>query len=52
MDTECANYTVNEIIEKFHQTNSDYTITDFFTKQIQKLKTTIDEEPLVITTRP
>ena len=38
MDTECANYTVNEIIEKFHQTNSDYTITDFFTKQIQKLK--------------
>lgn len=29
MDTECANYTVNEIIEKFHQTNSDYTITDF-----------------------
>ena len=38
MDTECANYTVNEIIEKFHQTTSDYTITDFFTKQIQKLK--------------
>mgnify|MGYP002578310094 FL=1 len=38
MDTECANYTVNEIIEKFHQTNSDYTITDFFAKQIQKLK--------------
>lgn len=38
MDTKCANYTVNEIIEKFHQTNSDYTITDFFTKQIQKLK--------------
>ncbi|WP_368325501.1 phage integrase SAM-like domain-containing protein [Phocaeicola vulgatus] len=38
MDTECANYTVNVIIEKFHQTNSDYTITDFFTKQIQKLK--------------
>ena len=38
MDTECANYTVNEIIEKFHQTNSDYTITDFFTKQIKKLK--------------
>ena len=29
MDTKCANYTVNEIIEKFHQTNSDYTITDF-----------------------
>lgn len=38
MDTECANYTVNEIIEKFHQTNSDYTITDFLNKQIQKLK--------------
>ena len=37
IDAECANYTVNEIIEKFYQT-TDYSITDFFTQQIQKLK--------------
>ena len=35
IDAECANYTVNEIIEKFYQTTADYSITDFFT---QKLK--------------
>ena len=38
IDAECANYTVNEIIEKFYQTTADYSITDFFTQQIQKLK--------------
>lgn len=38
IDAECANYTVNEIIEKFYQTPADYSITDFFTQQIQKLK--------------
>ena len=38
IDAECANYTVNEIIEKFYQTTADYFITDFFTQQIQKLK--------------
>lgn len=38
IDAECANYTVNEIIEKFYQTIADYSITDFFTQQIQKLK--------------
>lgn len=38
IDAECANYTVNEIIEKFYQTTVDYSITDFFTQQIQKLK--------------
>lgn len=30
IDAECANYTVNEIIEKFYQTTADYSITDFF----------------------
>ena len=38
IDAECANHTVNEIIEKFYQTTADYSITDFFTQQIQKLK--------------
>ena len=38
IDAECANYTVNEIIENFYQTTADYSITDFFTQQIQKLK--------------
>ena len=38
IDAECANYTVYEIIEKFYQTTADYSITDFFTQQIQKLK--------------
>lgn len=38
IDAECANYTVNEIIEKFYQTTADYSITGFFTQQIQKLK--------------
>lgn len=38
IDAECANYTVNEIIEKFYQITADYSITDFFTQQIQKLK--------------
>ena len=38
IDAECANYTVNEIIEIFYQTTADYSITDFFTQQIQKLK--------------
>ena len=38
IDAECANYTVNEIIEKCYQTTADYSITDFFTQQIQKLK--------------
>lgn len=38
IDAECANYTVNEIIEKFYKTTADYSITDFFTQQIQKLK--------------
>ena len=38
IDAECSNYTVNEIIEKFYQTTADYSITDFFTQQIQKLK--------------
>ena len=38
IDAECANYTVNEIIEKFYQTTADYSITDFSTQQIQKLK--------------
>lgn len=38
IDAEYANYTVNEIIEKFYQTTADYSITDFFTQQIQKLK--------------
>lgn len=38
IDAECANYTVNEKIEKFYQTTADYSITDFFTQQIQKLK--------------
>ena len=38
IDAECANYTVNEIIEKFYQTTADYSITDFFIQQIQKLK--------------
>ena len=38
IDAECANYTVNEIIDKVYQTTADYSITDFFTQQIQKLK--------------
>ena len=38
IDAECANYTVNKIIKKFYQTPADYSITDFFTQQIQKLK--------------
>ena len=38
IDAECANYTVNEIIEKSNKPPADYSITDFFTQQIQKLK--------------